>query len=179
MRLLGPGLEGVDGRVGRGRGRVVGCKDVQRVVFGSGEGGRGKGVDVGEEGRGGGGLEGSGSDEVEEEEEEEGGGVPLSLHTPSSRSPLSAPNPPSSCTLTPQQLGLRRAREREMVRQAARRGVAFGFDVDDEVVATEGKRERVEMRRRVECVQGGKVVESSFAKGEWGVRWIEVALRGE
>lgn len=62
--------------------------------------------------------------------------------------------------------GMQKARRREMVRQAARRGVAFGF-----LVADDGGKGR--MKRRVEAVQGGRVVESSFAKGEWGVRWRE------
>lgn len=67
--------------------------------------------------------------------------------------------------LTTQQLGRRRAEEREKVRQAARRGVVFGFGVGGG-----------EERRRVEAVQGGRVVEASFAKGEWGVRWREGGL---
>jgi hypothetical protein len=59
--------------------------------------------------------------------------------------------------------GQRRAEEREMVRKAARRGCAFGFAV----VGEEGK-------RKCEAVMKGNVVESSFAKGEWGVRWREL-----
>lgn len=71
--------------------------------------------------------------------------------------------------LTPHRQGLLKAREREMVRQAARRGVAFGLEVEVEVQG-EGEGKKVG-RRKVECVRGGRVVESSFAKGEWGVRW--------
>ncbi|KAF9874223.1 hypothetical protein CkaCkLH20_08206 [Colletotrichum karsti] len=56
--------------------------------------------------------------------------------------------------------GQRRAHEREMVRCAARRGVVFGFAVGEE-------------RRKCEAVMQGKVVEPSFAKGDWGVRWRE------
>ncbi|KAH7088384.1 hypothetical protein FB567DRAFT_548429 [Paraphoma chrysanthemicola] len=59
--------------------------------------------------------------------------------------------------------GQRRADEREMVRRAARRGCAFGFVVDGE-----------EERRKCEAVMKGSVVEASFAKGEWGVRWREM-----
>jgi hypothetical protein len=59
--------------------------------------------------------------------------------------------------------GQRRAEEREMVRKAARRGCAFGFAVEGE----EGK-------RKCEAVMKGNVVESSFAKGEWGIRWREM-----
>lgn len=58
--------------------------------------------------------------------------------------------------------GQRRADEREMVRKAARRGCAFGFTVPGE-----------EEKRKCEAVMKGVVVEPSFAKGEWGVRWRE------
>ncbi|KAI1761094.1 hypothetical protein GGR53DRAFT_522605 [Hypoxylon sp. FL1150] len=62
--------------------------------------------------------------------------------------------------------GQRRALRREMVRSAARRGVVFGFAV---------ARERMEetTTRKCEAVMQGKVVEPSFAKGDWGVRWRE------
>lgn len=59
--------------------------------------------------------------------------------------------------------GQRRARHREMVRCAARRGVVFGFcegDSDDK-------------KRKCEAVMLGKVVEPSFAKGDWSIRWRE------
>lgn len=56
--------------------------------------------------------------------------------------------------------GQRRAHEREMVRCAARRGVVFGFLVGDE-------------RVKCEAVMHGKVVEPSFVKGDWAVRWRE------
>ncbi|KAI9710240.1 MAG: hypothetical protein M1820_002733 [Bogoriella megaspora] len=55
--------------------------------------------------------------------------------------------------LTKQQAGLNAAAERERVRQAGRRLVARGWE-----------------GRRFECVQDGKIVESSFAKGEWALR---------
>lgn len=58
--------------------------------------------------------------------------------------------------------GQKRAEERERVRQAARRGCAFGFAVEGE-----------EAKKKCEAVMKGVVVESSFAKGEWGVRWRE------
>lgn len=57
--------------------------------------------------------------------------------------------------------GQRKAEEREMVRRAARRGVAFGFANDN------GE------KRKCEAVMKGVVVEASFAKGEWGIRWRE------
>lgn len=50
--------------------------------------------------------------------------------------------------------------QREEARRAARRLVNFGF-------GSQG----VEEKRGVEAVQDGKVVEGSFAKGEWGIRW--------
>ncbi|KAF1842057.1 uncharacterized protein K460DRAFT_292012 [Cucurbitaria berberidis CBS 394.84] len=58
--------------------------------------------------------------------------------------------------------GQRRAVEREMVRKAARRGCAFGFIVEGE-----------EAKKKCEAVMKGVVVEASFAKGEWGIRWRE------
>jgi hypothetical protein len=58
--------------------------------------------------------------------------------------------------------GQRRADEREMVRKAARRGCAFGFTVEGE-----------EEKRKCEAVMKGTVVEASFAKGEWAIRWRE------
>ncbi|WWC63955.1 uncharacterized protein I303_106561 [Kwoniella dejecticola CBS 10117] len=51
--------------------------------------------------------------------------------------------------------------QREEARRAARRLVAFGFS--SQGIPTEN--------RAVEAVQNGKVVETSFAKGEWGIRW--------
>ncbi|KAK3064577.1 hypothetical protein LTS18_005946 [Coniosporium uncinatum] len=96
--------------------------------------------------------------------------------------------------------GQRKAEEREMVRKAARRGCAFGFavgkggggggagegveegkggkkkgkgkkqGVDEE---GEGALDGKERRRKCEAVMSGQVVESSFAKGDWGIRWRE------
>lgn len=56
--------------------------------------------------------------------------------------------------------GQKRAKEREMTKCAARRGVVFGFLVGEE-------------RRLCEAVMTGKVVEPSFAKGDWSIRWRE------
>ncbi|OCL11552.1 hypothetical protein AOQ84DRAFT_361442 [Glonium stellatum] len=61
--------------------------------------------------------------------------------------------------------GLRRVEEREMVRSAARRGCIFGFTVGAK--DNEGKG----TRRKCEAVMNGRVVEPSFAKGEWSIRW--------
>lgn len=64
--------------------------------------------------------------------------------------------------------GLRKARQREMVRCAARRGVVFGFTVGKDK-GDEGQ----DTRKKCEAVMLGKVVEPSFAKGDWSVRWRE------
>lgn len=62
--------------------------------------------------------------------------------------------------------GQQKAHQREMVRCAARRGVAFGFLLK----TAPGDSEQ---RRKCEAVMQGKVVESSFAKGDWSIRWRE------
>jgi len=62
--------------------------------------------------------------------------------------------------------GQQRAHEREMVRCAARRGIAFGFALGS---GTGGHEEK----RKCEAVMQGKVVEPSFAKGDWSIRWRE------
>ena len=91
--------------------------------------------------------------------------------------------------------GHRLAQERETVRRAARRGVVFGFLSRDEgkkekgeTVAAGKLRKRkdkraaeeiekggggmkTKKRRKCEAVVNGIVVEPSFAKGDWGIRW--------
>jgi hypothetical protein len=62
--------------------------------------------------------------------------------------------------------GQQKAHERELVRCAARRGVAFGF-------VMKRTPSEPEERKKCEAVMQGKVVESSFAKGEWSIRWRE------
>ena len=59
---------------------------------------------------------------------------------------------------TKRQAGQQRAAQREMVRRAARRGVIFGLDQESN-------------GRKCEVVQHGRVVEPSFAKGDFNVRW--------
>ncbi|KAI0121219.1 hypothetical protein BJ170DRAFT_688311 [Xylariales sp. AK1849] len=66
--------------------------------------------------------------------------------------------------------GQRKAKEREMVRCAARRGVTFGFALG---AGHAGEGGGAGARRLCEAVMAGKVVEPSFAKGDWGVRWRE------
>lgn len=82
--------------------------------------------------------------------------------------------------------GQKKAEEREMVRRAARRGVVFGFETDS--VAEEGPRKKGKKkhideangnddvqprRRKCEALMQGSVVEPSFAKGNWSIRWRE------
>lgn len=99
--------------------------------------------------------------------------------------------------------GQKRADERESVRCAARRLCAFGVvddgqigdnDARDKGAKGKGKgkgkekekgrsavsvdddsdeRRRQERRKKCEAVMSGNVVEASYAKGEWGVRWRE------
>ncbi|OAP60719.1 hypothetical protein AYL99_05721 [Fonsecaea erecta] len=86
--------------------------------------------------------------------------------------------------------GQQRAEEREMVRRAARRGVVFGFDVDHSKSDTQtqqvngnselrqngiktGHQPSPPLRRKCEALMNGSVVEPSFAKGNWAIRWRE------
>ena len=86
--------------------------------------------------------------------------------------------------------GQKRAEEREMVRRAARRAVVFGF-ISDEVLQREPPEDEVgrkkpkakskktttseskpaAARRKCEALMNGAVVEPSFAKGNWSIRW--------
>jgi len=95
--------------------------------------------------------------------------------------------------------GERKAQERERVRCAARRAVIFGLvtgvsegndkGTSGKANAKKGKKGKrrgsissdeeeedkgpKEVRRKCEAVMQGVVVEPSFAKGEWGIRWRE------
>jgi hypothetical protein len=91
------------------------------------------------------------------------------------------------------QEGQRKAEEKEAVRCAARRLCAFGISVSEEaqnneeenntrsrkpkvapMLPVEDLGHRAEKRRKCEAVlRDGMVVEASFAKGEWGIRWRE------
>jgi len=79
--------------------------------------------------------------------------------------------------------GQRRAEEKEMVKCAARRAVVFGLE-SSRVLAGEGKKgkkgrddedgeAKQEGRRMCEAVMHGAVVEPSYAKGDWSIRWRE------
>lgn len=149
------------------------CETVQRAVFTHTTKGRGSStMERSEEvaGREDNSSKANGSDAQmsDEADDEEGGGVrlPNSFSSPlESTTDLSNANDASE--LSPQAYGLKVAKQREQVRQAARRGVAFGFSVAREG----GDGVAREERKRVEGVQEGRVVETSFAKGSWGVRW--------
>ena len=88
--------------------------------------------------------------------------------------------------------GQKWAERKEMVRSAARRGVAFGFvvgeNMDDREQVHVGKKKHkkksadedteevqgdTERRRKCEAIMNETVVEPSYAKGEWGIRWRE------
>lgn len=100
-------------------------------------------------------------------------------------------------TETPEMLAKRRegqkkAEERELVRCVARRAVVFGIEVDAQIEAdaengkgrkggSKGKKGdegavddgKVVTRKKCEALMDGAVVEPSFAKGDWSVRWRE------
>ena len=150
VRLLGDGREK----------RIVKCEEVEGEVFAMTRRHTGEEEQIGSVGlqdADGEGAEGQSRDE--EEPEDEDGGVRLSSHMDHPTSTTVEPKLEKRRHPSPRNWGMQRAKEREMVRRAARRGVAFGFEID------EGR------RRNAEAVQWGRVVESSFAKGEWGVRW--------
>lgn len=82
--------------------------------------------------------------------------------------------------------GAKRAEEREMVRRAARRVIVFGVEVPKTVEVRKptkkSKRGREEDEgderastemRKAEALMNGMVVEPSFAKGNWSIRWRE------
>ena len=88
--------------------------------------------------------------------------------------------------------GQKWAERKEMVRSAARRGIAFGFvvgeNMDDREQVHVGKKKHkkkdadedneevkadTERRRKCEAIMNETVVEPSYAKGEWGIRWRE------
>lgn len=149
--------EGKEDRVsGRSR-RIILCSSVEAHVFRDGRHGAAPPSQLP--------SNSSPSEHSDSDSDSSDGGVPLPLPTPITLTTNTTPP-----NLTPQQLGRLRAANREKVRQAARRGVAFGFLVQGQ---GQGEGEGEERRKRVEAVQGGRVVEASFAKGEWGVRWRE------
>lgn len=88
--------------------------------------------------------------------------------------------------------GSRRADEKEMVKQAARRAIVFGLSMPSESqpVETDGKSSRKRKNRtqsaqsteppgshpalrKCEALMNNIIVEPSFAKGDWSIRWRE------
>lgn len=88
--------------------------------------------------------------------------------------------------------GQKKAEEREFIRCVVRRAVVFGIEVDgwEEVGGGAGTTKKskkgkgrnteedeevteseVKPRRKCEAIMSGQVVEPSFAKGDWSVRW--------
>ncbi|GFZ47299.1 hypothetical protein JCM24511_05042 [Saitozyma sp. JCM 24511] len=63
-----------------------------------------------------------------------------------------------------ERLNIPPAEQREEARRAGRRLVHFGF-----------RSQGVDEDRPVEAVQNNKVVEASFAKGEWAIRWANAS----
>lgn len=82
--------------------------------------------------------------------------------------------------------GQKKADEKALVKSAARRAVAFGLLVDSPVrEKASGKKPKKgqdkaqsgdgaeQVRRKCEALMNGQVVEPSFAKGDWSIRWRE------
>lgn len=82
--------------------------------------------------------------------------------------------------------GQKKAEEREMVRRAMRRGIAFGFIVEGDATearldsksskrrgsrSDKGDTDQVPMKKKCEALMNGTIVEPSFAKGNWSIRW--------
>lgn len=83
------------------------------------------------------------------------------------------PNPTGPGSAEKRQEGQKRADEREAVRRAARRAVVFGFVVDEKDISSKGQSSDETPRRKCEAVMSGQVVEPSYAKGNWYIRWRE------
>ena len=83
------------------------------------------------------------------------------------------PNPTGPGSSEKRQEGQKRAEEREMVRRAARRAVVFGFPIAADETKPQFESPPEAPRQKCEAVMSGKVVEPSFAKGNWSIRWRE------
>lgn len=118
-----------------------------------------------------------------ESDAEEGpdGGVPLRVRPPQSKSDVNGSiggekGWAERVDETPEMLlkrreGQKRAEQREMVRCAARRAVVFGLEAQSETETGSGKKNPAEGPRLCEAIMQGSVVEPSFAKGDWAIRW--------
>ena len=169
--------QGVEGEIERvfvemlgwGGRRVVDCAEVERKVFGAlAKGGE---LDTQEHDAY---KNDERSSSSQTSDDDDDGGVPLDGHSLPGAS--SERQHEVLDNLTPQQLGRQRAANREKVRQAARRGAVFGFLTGSTEALTQSQSRKDHeggeiRRRRVEAIQSGRVVEASFAKGPWDVRW--------
>ena len=151
----GPESKGRKGGKGN-EGNLVRCDEVQALVYGP------ESVNAKNSRQG---QRRARDDDSLSEIEEDVSSDP-SLSTPASLGHESA----ESSAEDSHKAGMRRAEERERTRRAARRGCVFGFEVRDGEETEAGDAIR---RRRCEAVADGRVVEPSFAKGDWGVRWRE------
>ncbi|KAM3066688.1 hypothetical protein ACMFMG_002398 [Clarireedia jacksonii] len=101
----------------------------------------------------------------------------------------------SAADLQKKMEGQKQAEEREMIRRAARRAVVFGLTVEqpsapvptqvskgakhkksasrEEGSVTEPEPEPEPAKRKCEALMNNVVVEPSFAKGNWSIRWRE------
>ena len=82
------------------------------------------------------------------------------------------PNPTGPGSAEKREAGQKKADEREAVRRAARRAVVFGFPVEAEMPKDSQQGAEV-AKRKCEAVMNGQVVEPSYAKGNWSIRWRE------
>ena len=169
VEMLGGGEQGSSRR-------VVACGEVEARVFGNLAQASGLNPSKDSKEFGGEGQSDTAFSDQSSDEDDAGGvslGESMAPTAPFKNKPANLENS------TPQQLGRQRAANREKVRQAARRGTIFGFLVqaleptDTSLLSQQPKdpdSDRLR-RRKVEAVQGGRIVEASFAKGPWGVRW--------
>lgn len=180
----GSGVErtGAMGKFRKGDKRLmITCDEIEGIVFGRG---------VGRDGDGGGeekGEDGGSGDEVDDhdaihESEGEGSLTDGGVKTADEEEHVDGKSQEEAPPDTRRQEGQRRADEREKVRRAARRAVVFGFAVDPpETNQSKSKAKGADKeqppeeapRRKCEAVMNGQVVEPSFAKGNWSIRWRE------
>ncbi|GAB7361085.1 hypothetical protein MBLNU230_g1123t1 [Neophaeotheca triangularis] len=129
---------------------------------------------------------------------DEVGGVPINVRPPQNESDVNFSvggerGWSEKIDETPEMLqrrreGQKRAEEQEVVKRAARRAVVFGLLVNADEVEVKsgkggkGKRKKHEVehleadaqvRKKCEALMHGAVVEPSFAKGDWSIRWRE------
>lgn len=70
--------------------------------------------------------------------------------------------------------GQKRAENRELARNAARRAIAFGLMTDGTKEKASRKNEAPDkVLKKCEALMIGAVVDPSFAKGDWSIRWRE------